>query len=812
MIGKKQRLIRAGRLVLHLLRLSGFALGVALLLALFHLLVIGLPQSMTRQILSRLQESEIPLRFESIRLSIHRGWVLNNVRLYSASPDDLQPLFSAQKVYVWLWPASREVLTQNRWMVSLSGKNIAVSFGPPWEKALSKGHPFRTIEKLKASLIPGPGQVTIEAADLRWGGAGIHTRGRIRTQAGPGGEGSAAAPQPVDFRRQAADAAEAMGKLKFDKPPQLYFDFDLNKARPEENVITANLSAEGLNWRNRIYGRLNGSLGYRDRTLTLTSLALTQPNGEKLALHGVVHGDEVQFSIENTLPAADLLNLLPSRIRAAIAEADIKPLGQLNFTAAFGPAPRETLLDKFQIEVQQAPFRRADLTLDPLSFSFARTGDRLEFNNLRAQANGGAVTGSGEFNLVSQAWTAHAETRCDPAPVGTFIGGGLQEFIGRFRFTGQPLHADLTLSQAYAKAPLSMTGTMAADQFTCAGIQIGHFETSLVYSNEVLDLTPLHIVRDREQFDGSVQVDFIRDLGFFNVTNSFPPPDIARILAPGEHTALELFRFAGPVLLSGSGRMDFGSWTNHAFRGTFRGENIGAGKVQTGLLTTSVEGRGAQLFFTNSTIQLYGGLAEGSADFDLLLRDGSAPYRFDARITGIDLAKMLQQTTTGDHSRTRGQLSAALNFTANASTGFWQSVQGGGRVEIENGRLADVPLLGGFSRLIRNSFPAFNLFSLTTLSADYALHDGAVWSDNVQLGGTILSARGRGSYSPESGLNFVVQTEPLRQTRENKEWYQAQLWAADALRLGISPLFRLLEVELTGRLDNPDWRFANLPK
>jgi len=231
--------------------------------------------------------------------------------------------------------------------------------------------------------------------------------------------------------------------------------------------------------------------------------------------------------------------------------------------------------------------------------------------------------------------------------------------------------------------------------------------------------------------------------------------------------------------------------------------------VQASAFYSDIQGRGAQLAFTNSTIDLYGGQAEGSAEFDIFLEDGSAPYHINARIAKIDLNQLLGQIGHSDYNRTRGQLSASLDLTTDAKAGFWKSVQGGGQTKIENGLLADLPLFGGFSRLIQSAFSGFNLFSLTAFSADYELHDGAIWSDNAQLGGTLISARGRGNYSPEKGLNFVVVAAPLRQpSDQNKEWYQLQRLAAGAT----SPLFRLLEFQLEGPLEKPQWRFVNLPK
>ncbi|MFA7256084.1 MAG: AsmA-like C-terminal region-containing protein [Kiritimatiellales bacterium] len=794
---------------LHILRLTGFALGLSVMLTLFALLAVGLPPGLTHRITAQIQASGIPLQIESIHLSTHRGWVLKNVRLYSTSPDDLHPLLSAKKLYVLLWPINWKKPSEDGWHIKLYVKNLGISLGQPWESTLPEDHPFRTISRLSASLIVAPEHVEIETADLYWSGINIHARGATQFSKSNGSW----IRQSRDFRQQAVKAADTLSRLKCARPPQLNLDFNFNETQPEKTFLAVDLSAEGITWQDYVYKQLSGTLGYHDYTWTLPSLRLNQSDSEQLVLHSTINlnNSNAQVSVENTLPAADLFNLLPEKMQADVARTGVKPYGRLNFTASAGPAPFDRLTEKVDVLVEQAQLKRQDITLDPLAFHLTRDGNRVEMKGIQAQINGGPLAGSFELNLDSKAWTARAQTQCDPVFAGAY-DEDLQEFLLRFNFPDEQPKADLTISSSGPDASIVMVGTLSGNRFTCGGVPIGHLETSMVFSNRVLDLVPIHAVRAKEQFDGSVQVDFNRQLAFFNATNSFPPTDIARALAPEEHTILEDFRFDGPVYAVGRGQIDYGTWTNHLFKGTFRAENVGMNKLQASLFNTDIDAHDTQLLFTNAAAQFYGGFAEGSAEFDVLLEDGTAPYRINARITQIDLAQMLKQISSNNYGGARGQLSATLNLTADAATGFWQSVQGGGRVEIKDGHLADVPFFGGFSRLIQSTFAGFSLFSLTTFSADYELHDNAIWSENAQLGGTLVSARGRGSYSPESGLNFVVAAEPLRQTRDNKEWYQIHLWAADVLKEGTAPFLRLLEFQLSGPLDKPEWRFVNLPK
>ena len=804
-----RRTVRPGKVRLHILRLTGFALGLSVLLALFALLVVGLPPSLTQRIVAQVQTAGVPLQVQSIRLSTHRGWVLNNARLYSTSPDDLQPLLDAKKLYVMLWPVDWKKPAEGGWRIKIYVKDLGVSLGRPWESVLLESHPFRTVSKLKASLTASPGRINVENAELYWGGVTILSHGTAVFS----GTGTAR-QDTTDFRRRAAKAADALSRLKCERSPQLSLTFNFNDTRPEDTFLDAALTAEGLTLRDRVYKQFAGTFDYRNSTWTVSTLQLKRSDDEQLVLQGAINleSSNAQVSVKNTLSASDLFNLLPDDAQSDVAQTGIKPYGRFDFTAAFGPARYDLLDEKIEVQVQQAQLKRQDITLDPLAFHLVRDGNRIEVTNIQARVNGGPVSGSMKLDLESKAWTARVQAQCDPMLAGAY-DEDLQEFLRRLRFPVEMPKADLTVSQTAPGESLVMAGTLSGNRFTCGGVPIEHLDTFMVFSNRVLNLSPIHAVRSKEQFDGGVQVDFARELAFFNATNSFPPADVAHALAPEDQTVLEKFRFNGPVYAVGSGQIDYGGWTNHNFKGTFHAENISLDKVQAALFNADITGRGTQLIFTNAAIQLYSGFAEGSAEFDISLEDGSAPYSFNARIVQLDLAQMLGQLASSDYSRTRGQLSATLNLTADANAGFWKSVRGSGQVKVENGHLADIPLFGGFSRLTQSAFPGFSLFSLTAFSADYELHDGAIWSDNAQLGGTLVSARGRGSYSPETGLNFTVAAEPLRQTSGgDKERSQLQKLAASALKESTAPLFRLLEFKLEGPLDKPEWRFANLPK
>jgi hypothetical protein len=800
---------RAGSLTPRLLRLLGFTAVLSILLILFSLLVTGLPDTLTKKISGELLKSGIPLRFDSIRLSLHRGWVLENTVFYSTSPDDLKPLFETPKLYVRAWPDSWKNLKNATWDMTLYATESVVSLGNAWQAALPETSPFHTVDRMKIPLTAQRGRIHIEEALLNWGGLHLILSGEILLDEPP-----VKKPSGTDWQRQAAEAAAFINSLQFAVSPVISVDFAFNRARPREASIDMSATAGGLLYRDRTYRALDAHLSLEHETVSLTGLRLEERPGEEIFLTGSspLDGDPARLSVTNSLSADSLLNLLPESWKELLQRDPARVSGPLRFSAELGPAPLRELPSYLQADIAEARINRENLTLDPLTFQLIRDGNLLRITNLQARANGGPLSGSFTFNLESFAWKAFADAQCPLASLDALADEDLILFLQRFDFPNEQPAVRLTLSQSAPGEPLFISGTLEGSGFTCGGVPIDHFQSSMLYSNEVLDLSLLTASHDQKRFDGSVQVDFKEGISRFDAAGSFPPTNIQRVLAPEETTPLNSFRFNGPVYIEGSGRIDYRHGTNHLFSGTFYGEDIDYNGFTSRRFNSVIQADGTVLTFTNATANLFHGTLQGSAEFDLFTGDETAPYRLNIQGSGIDLARLIKEISDKPPEDIRGEISGTLRLSADAAAGFWDSVNGAGQLHIRNGQLTNLPLFGGLSRLIRSSFAGFNLFSLNTFYAGYQLRDGAFHSNDAQLGGTLFSARGQGSWVPETGLDFLVKAEPLRQTRESKEWFQLHLWAAEALKLGTSPFFQFLEFRLEGPLNQPTWRFVNLPE
>ncbi len=751
-----------------------------------------------------MKEKGIPLHFDSIRLSTHRGWVVGNVRFYSSSPDNIQPLLSAEKLYIQIWPVHWKDLVRGDWHFSIYAKDIALSLNQFGEDVLFENHSFRIIRRLKVDGSIKSKNILIEQGELQWGGMNVDLSGMIALFEISRMQTSLSAV----FQKRIVNTIGFLSTLQFEQSPQVTLWFDIHPSGFKKSSLDAHVSASGLRRNGRTYSHFSGKLNWQKSQWTLSS-CLSQSDGKQLVLDGLFSSTNAQLSVDNTLTTEDFLALPPTNmVQSILSKSGLRPIGALDFIAKLGP--NKSLFKTIEVEVQKTQFRRDSFVLDPLTFRLRRNGNQLHLTE--GCANGGALTGQFQMDLASKAWEARVQAQCNPASIGTLAGSGLQKFVKRFTFPNNPPKADLIFSQTGGESRFRVSGTLMADEFICGGVPIDHFETFMVYSNQYLDLLPLYITHEKEQFNGSVQVDFRKKFGFFAATNSFSPIDVARILAPEKRTVLEKFHFNGPIESSGTGQVDYGAGLFHSFHGIFRGENIEFNDVTTRLFCSDLEGDGTHLFFTNTVAQLYGGLVEGHAKFDLFTQDGAAPYQINATVTQMELAQILEQFSERGRRDIHGPIHATLTFSADAKTNFWDSVQGTGQVNIENGRLTNFPLLGGFSRIIRFTIPSFDLFSFTTFFADYKLYNRVIWSDNAQIGGTFLNAHGRGSWSPQNGLDFVVVAEPLRTTHPDKNWYQIHLWASDFFKGGTAPIFRFFKFRLSGSLHDPKWRFVNLPK
>ena len=466
----------------HLLRLAGFALILCVLLALFHLLTIGIPAPLTRKITAALQKNGIPLQVDSISLSTHRGWVLHNVRLFSETPDDLKPLFQADRIYLHIWPEDWTPISRTEWRLIVNCKKAAVSLGLPWETELDAAHPFRTVNRLHAHLRVKPSRLTVENAEVDWGGYLLRADGQARF---------ADQKKPADPARykkiqaRAIQTADLLAGLVFSSPPEIRLHFNVPAGEPEKIELDATLFAGGLRQQGQVYDRIAGTAHLRNRELQIDSLQIARQNEGRLQVAGRYHLDSgiAELEVNNSLSFSDLLSLLPRDAAAGIAASGIRPFGAAEFSAVCGPCPLRQLPEQLRVKAHNLPVIYEDLTFDPLRFDLVRNGSRVEVKKILTQVNGHPMTAEGAKDLDSGAWQFSAQGRVPTTPIGELLGGKAQKWINRFEFNNRLPDISVEASRGAEKGTLQIRSTVSGRDVLCADVPFDTVDLTMTYSN-----------------------------------------------------------------------------------------------------------------------------------------------------------------------------------------------------------------------------------------------------------------------------------------------------------------------------------------
>jgi len=822
----KKQALRFGRIIFYLLRWSSFTCSLLVLLALLYLFTAGLPDEAVGAVARRLQEAGLPVQIENIRLSPGRGWAIRHVKLYSASPDHLQPLLAARKMYVWIWPENWKHPAKGRWQISIHARESALSLGPEWDAGLGALHPLRNIQKLHADFAMHRDLITLYQAEALWGDIQFRAHGIFNLCKPPAGAEprDIAAIPPGAIQSSAIRLAELLENLSFQEPPEVSLDFKIHPDNPALTWLGADLHAKNPVWKQLPFDAFDATGYFGNGHAELTTFRLTQ--GKK-GLNAVGRFDPAKNKIEaaaaNSLSAEALLHLLPDRWQSTLDRQQLEVAGALDFELHLGPAPKEAPFSRFTLKADSARFRYKAFELENLHVEAEGRDNKLFFSNITAtvtgnpEQTGGALAANAVFNTKTLDYDLHLTGGCEPALLTPLTPPATDEILRLFDITDVPPDVDLRIVCGARKgAPLFMTGTVSGKNLHYRGTFLDDLQAGLIFTNNTLRLAPLRCGRDGRYADGTLLLNFKTKTAEVSAVSTLNPKIIAQIIQPGAKSPLDLFTFSGPVRTEAEGRVDWGRNENHNLTGTLKAERIGTQFGPVDRADARVRVRGSQLIFDSIAMNLHAGRGEASGTFDLKTTDGTAPYQLNLELNRLDLQNLMEGLSGKEQPKASGRFSASMEIHADASREFWETARGNGSAEIEKGRLANVPLFGGFTSLIRTAFPTFSLFSLTDLFADYEIRAGGIYSDNVQLSGSVMSLRALGNYTPEDGLDFTAQVEPLRQPPNDPEaqrrWYEIWQWTKEAVRWSTSPFFKFFEFKLEGSLENPEWRFINLPK
>ena len=198
-----------------------------------------------------------------------------------------------------------------------------------------------------------------------------------------------------------------------------------------------------------------------------------------------------------------------------------------------------------------------------------------------------------------------------------------------------------------------------------------------------------------------------------------------------------------------------------------------------------------------------GGHYSGKAEIRVPgLEADKATFALSLDCRGGTLAE-LADALGGDFGGRQGVVEGSGELTGPISTNIYPRLNGRGKIRVTDERLSQMRLFMGLTDYLAKNVPGVaGLVNQSQASADYAIVNGVISSDNIYIEGDVFTIKAWGSYDiPADNLDFTVRVQLLR----NDSFF------AKLVRPVTFPFTKLLlEFKVTGSVDEPKWNYISV--
>jgi len=802
-------LYQATRIFVWLLSVSSALAGVLFIF----LRVYGVPGPLLQEAMRRVNAAGIPVEVDGITLTLH-GWRADHVRYYSANPDDLEPLFLAQQVFFSARNSKRkDTADSDAWSMDVKAVGVGVNLSVEWGVAIPGDSPSRQVEQIEVSLEFLPDRILLSSGKMDWLGSRFNVEGTILKKGGSAPARKQETLSPVYITEQHFQAFE--DKLKLLSLPNgatVDIAFSIDTADYSASWVDFAVNAEEVEFRGGGFSKAEIAGSYSYPTIQIERAGLFQGK-QSIQLSGEYNTDSknVKGSLYNSITSNQPLLLLPGWIHDLLAKAGLR-IDQLpRLEVDFGPAKPKDVLNHLSGVFSIRGVGYQGLEIEALRGRVKRENNRLEFTDLQGSAlgqeeraaetgsamHGGSAEGTVFWDGNTREFGVEADINFDPNLLVQALSSvkTATNVIHRFSFKGLPPQGHVSLGANIDDWSTFYIDIQAlANDAVFQGVEFSSMNVVQTYRYGKLNLDPVVAMQGIEFIKGSALIDFRGSTVAFDALSSMDPADLEDLIYPGINLFGNHIVAGGDIRIVAHGVFDWGSMQQTDFSAKVEAEQLRIPIAALDRFTAKVVGDGSVITVKNAKFGLYGGEGEGEFSFAWTPPRKELPYKTDLTFSNVDFYPCMAFFCTDNPVKISGKMAGNAHVEAALSTNFFSTANGTGFVRVDDGQLADLPLFQGFSRLMRKVFPAFNVFSITSLRGNFTIVDGVVSSEDAYFDGDILSAKGKGSYVPASGFDVRIQAQVLSEGKISK-----------VVRAITDPLMKLLELKLEGPLSDPSW-------
>lgn len=785
-------------------------LVILFLSSIIYLHVVGVPQFLLKIALEKLEASGVCLDVDRVTLTL-RGWEAAYVRYYHERMDGSEAVLSAETVYL-----KRDKFAEAGALkrYAIEGKGLSLFFPESLCVGIPKESPLYELDSIQLGLGFSPQEIAVKNASLNWMGVNVHLKGSVRNidQKKPS--------KPIDWLpivispEQYAEIENWIDVVQYDDSATLDIDFLVDYAASASSYLRAAVSANHVQVREAAFDQVEIAAAYENDTLSLERACFSDGDQsmELVAQYDFTSGG-LKGEVENKIQNKALFSLVPAFVMSELEKNGIQFIGVPLFNVKLEPAPSgKGMFSQLSGIVALEGLRVGDLELESIAGEAGWDGAMLRLKGLQTQVvgqetrseetgssmRGGTIKGQLLWDSRNHRVEIDGAAECDPNLFHNVLSVSriAQNVIDDFKFSERPPKGTFEVNFCYDDwDTFELALQISAEELTYLGVPLTSLDSSTIYKDGILDVESVLVKQGITYLKGQAVLDYDKSVVSFDGVSTMAPDAVEDLT----FHQLELFgheiEVGGDADIAARGRIDWGTMRTTDFEAEV--EMVGA-KTPAMIfdrVKAKVVGKGPVIEIKDAVFSGHGGTGSGNMSVLANPPFDEMPYKLDIKVDSVDLDSWLKFLgLASETEESGGKLYGWLKADADLKRSFLESANGEGRFDIKKGRLADLPLFNGLSKVVRVIFPAFEMLSVTQVNADFTMKEGVIHSENAYFDGDLLSAKGSGDYSVEEGFDMDIQIQLLN----DKKLFSI-------IRLLTDPVLGLLELKLSGTFSDPSW-------
>ena len=602
---------------------------------------------------------------------------------------------------------------------------------------------------------------------------------------------------------------EELNDIKFETPPNINLTFLLHPASLESCEFRLSCQGGETTIHGVTFDAWQLAAAYMEERLKVHALKLSAGGRD------LTGGGEVDFAartfearLDSNLPPTHWISLLPVGWRDQLADLGLHLGGAFHAALDVGRAPLNAFWRNLSGSVKMEAVTYKGISVREGSLNFVCEEPWIHIKDAQfeigPEEDAGSVEGSLSWNFSDHTYAASMKTHVDYLLIAPVLPAGQVRLARHLQFTDSPLkiRMDMKGKKGFPKK-FSMEGYVQGTNFYYKGTYANYFSSPLSLTNRLLTMNPIHGSRDEGDMDGTIRIDYEDKRIDLDLVSSADPKAAARVGHKVVEQILAPFTFNGPTRTEVVGSVFVGTNGVSEVRVSSVAERMSVYSFETDELSFEVVWSNQSVNISNIEGRLYGGDVSGYYN---VYPDEERPedrrYAFDLEAKGVNFEDAIRTFLHREGDPYQGFMDLRLQLSGLMGANRGQPAAGSGSIAVREGRILQIPVFGGLSKMLAKIYPGLGFTRQTELKADFDVEGHTLRSEKVTVEGNVFTIVGEGNYGLVSkDLDFEVEFKLLGDGA-----------VGAVVQFVTTPITKLLKFDLEGTISDPRWRPKNLPK